>query len=119
MVAKYVVVVHNKKWGDHYKEFDKKKDAMKYRMECNCDINTYSWLYKYVEVTEEQENKLADKEESKKVPSDPLKQLEQKLNKAHAEYIKEKPKTPGYKEKREAYLQLAEQYEKEFRKSLK
>lgn len=55
MVAKYVVVVHNRKWGDYFKEFDTKKKALEYREECNCDLNTYAWLYKYVEVKEDAE----------------------------------------------------------------
>ena len=53
MVAKYVVVVHNHKWGNYYKEFQTKKEALEYRSMCNNDINTYAWLYKYVEVKEE------------------------------------------------------------------
>ena len=52
-MKKYVVVVHNHKWGDYYKEFDNKKDALKYREECNVDFNTYAWLYRYVEVKDE------------------------------------------------------------------
>lgn len=55
MVAKYVVVVHNRKWGDYYKEFDSKRDAIRYRCEVNCDFNTYAWLYRHVEVTDEME----------------------------------------------------------------
>ena len=48
MVAKYVVVVHNHKWSDTYKEFQSKKDAEEYQRQCNNDINTYAWLYKLV-----------------------------------------------------------------------
>lgn len=48
MLAKYVVVVHNHKWGNYYKEFESKKEAEKYQEECNNDINTYAWLYKLV-----------------------------------------------------------------------
>lgn len=129
MLKKYVVVVHNVKWGDYYKEFDKKKDAMKYRMECNNDINTYAWLYKYVEVTEEQENKLADqlekeeeKKESEKIPSDPLKELEEELNKAHTEYLKAFNSNASKGEvqaKRDIYIQLSEEYKEKFQKTLK
>jgi len=122
MVAKYVVVVHNRKWGDYFKEFDKKADAIKYRCECNFDLNTYAWLYKYVEVTEEMEEKIAEKMEknkSQKTTVDPLKELEDELNKAHKEYLKYKPKEPGYKEAKERYLTLANEYEKAFKKSLK
>lgn len=129
MVAKYVVAVHNVKWGNSYKEFDKKKDAMKYRMECNNDINTYAWLYKYIEVTEEQENKLTDKlereevkKESEKVPSDPLKELEKELNKAHTEYLKvfnSNASKGEVRAKRDIYMELANEYQKIFKKSLK
>ena len=55
MLKKYVVVVHNRKWGDYYKEFETKKEALQYREECNFDFNTYAWLYKYVEVKEKDE----------------------------------------------------------------
>lgn len=129
MLAKYVVVVHNHKWGNYYKEFDKKKDAMKYRMECNCDMNTYAWLYKYVEVTENQENKLIDqlekeeeKKKSKKVSSDPLKELEKELNQAHTEYLKAFHSNSPQGEvraKKDLYMQLSDEYKKEFQKSLK
>lgn len=122
MVAKYVVVVHNKKWGDTYKEFDKKADAIKYRCECNFDMNTYAWLYRYEEVSEETETKVMEKferKESKKVPSNPLKDLEDRLNKAHEEYLNTKPKTEEYKEKKDIYMALSEEYKKEFKKSLK
>lgn len=126
MVAKYVVVVHNKKWGDTYKEFNKKVDAIKYRCECNFDMNTYAWLYKYVEVSEETENKIMEKlegkrekKESKEIPSDPLKELESRLNKAHEEYLNTKPKTTEYTEKKDIYMELANEYQKMFKKSLK
>ena len=62
MVAKYVVVVHNRKWGNYYKEFQTRKEAIRYRASCNCDMNTYAWLYKFVNVTEEEENKICDEE---------------------------------------------------------
>lgn len=62
MVVKYVVVVHNRKWGDYYKEFETKKEAIRYRTEVNCDLNTYAWLYKYVEVTEEMEEKYLEED---------------------------------------------------------
>ncbi len=62
MVAKYVIVVHNRKWGDYYKEFNDRKSAIRYRAEVNCDFNTYAWLYKYVEVTEEDEKFLLEED---------------------------------------------------------
>lgn len=49
---------------------------------------------------------------------DPLEELAKRLNEAHEKYLQYKPKMEGYKEARDIYLRLAEEYQKEFKKTL-
>lgn len=50
----YVVVVHNHKWGNYVKEFDKKKPAEAYIDSICADMNTYCFLYKLVSINNEE-----------------------------------------------------------------
>lgn len=45
----YVVEVKNHKWGNYTKVFDTREDAVAYKEECECDLNTYCHLYRCVE----------------------------------------------------------------------
>ena len=47
---KFVVAVHNNRWGNYTKEFDKKKEAEEYIASICCDMNTYCFLYKLVSI---------------------------------------------------------------------
>lgn len=46
MKERFVVDVHNHKWGNYQKEFQKKKEAVEYIESIMNDLNTYCYLYK-------------------------------------------------------------------------
>ena len=50
MQKKYVVEVHNHKWGNYTREFDTKKEAEKFVDETCPDMNTYCYLYKLMSI---------------------------------------------------------------------
>lgn len=50
MKAKFVVDVHNHKWGDYQKEFHSQKEAEQYIDSIGHDLNTYCYLYKLISI---------------------------------------------------------------------
>lgn len=50
MKAKFVVDVHNHKWGDYQKEFNSQKEAEDYIDSICADLNTYCFLYKLISI---------------------------------------------------------------------
>lgn len=50
MKGKFVVDVHNHKWGDYQKEFHSQKEAEKYIDSICSDLNTYCYLYKLISI---------------------------------------------------------------------
>lgn len=55
MKGKFVVDVHNRKWGDYQKEFRSQKEAEKYIDGICHDLNTYCFLYKLVSINLDKE----------------------------------------------------------------
>ena len=55
MKSRYVVDVHNHKWGNYQKEFNRQKDAEKYIDSIAADMNTYAYLYKLVSINNDKE----------------------------------------------------------------
>ena len=47
---KYLVEVHNRKWGDYKEEFNTKKEAEEYINSICADMNTYCCLYKLISI---------------------------------------------------------------------